>query len=118
METPHRHTFCEGSRAALLASRVTRVNLLAAELTNPIRLSGQQFPVQAADPRSTRLQGYLCLTFRSSPFTLSTVRFLWTPNYGVFDMGSVIKKRRKKMRKHKYEKMRKKMRHERRKRGK
>jgi hypothetical protein len=33
-------------------------------------------------------------------------------------MSSVIKKRRKKMRKHKYEKMRKKMRHERRKRGK
>jgi hypothetical protein len=37
---------------------------------------------------------------------------------GVGRMSSVIKKRKKKMRKHKYEKMRKKMRHERRKRGK
>lgn len=37
---------------------------------------------------------------------------------GDWRMSSVIKKRKKKMRKHKYEKMRKKMRHERRKRGK
>jgi len=53
-----------------------------------------------------------------APVTYTPFVFFGRKHYEVFDMGSVIKKRRKKMRKHKYEKMRKKMRHERRKRGK